>query len=569
MHTEHRTLKEERVKNLIVCIFSVSILFGTVYEGTTLDLGIEIDERSTESSELLDNPFGTDYRPPPEPLDPSTLADPNDPSSAFEYQTPIERALSHEEEGPVWAGYDWADDVLVYGGRVGSGQDFDYDEDTGYLYAVYDTDHATGDSLVCMCSTDGGDTWSFFGYATNNDNEISNPRIVVAKDYLGMTWVVIMGIWHEAGDDVLWTRRWLTNGGSATYEQVASDVKYADLAADIGTGAWLYATYVPDDGSYNIRTTRHKLPLGIWESDGLIMSNTEVTSYPAIAAATGGQLGVAYIDGRLAATPQVRVKMSTTYGASWIASAQVSNTTADALLNTAIAFTHGGTDAAWISVTYDFYSSNDNVGYYYNTGPAWVYGGTFPGSGGNENRSSLGTRKITSTGEVALSYNVDPGDSVMLTSAGAWAPTSFSTPVRINDFPGTDAWPACAGWNGDNNESVLYTNWNNNYRLMYDWYNHTTGIDDAPGVISMLSNAPNPFNATTNISFTLTQSSPVTIAVYNVAGQLVSTVADNQSFTEGSHSVQWDGRNLSPGLYFCRVNSNGISRTHRMLHVKS
>jgi len=556
------------VKYLFAVIFCVNLLFGTVYEGTTEDLGIEIEERSTASSELLDNPYGTDYRPPPEPLDPSTLADPDDPSSAFEYQTPIERALHHVEEGPVWEGYDWADDILIYPGAVGSGQDFDYDEDTGYLYAVYDTDHATGDSLVCMRSMDGGTTWSFFGVATNSDNEISNPRIVLAKDMYGTTWVVMMGVWHEAGDDVLWTRRWLTNGSSATWEQVASDVEYADLAADIGTGAWLYATYVPDDGNRNIRVARHKLPLGVWESDTQIFGGTEVTSYPAIAAEAGGQVGVAFIAVYTASSPQVRIKMSSNYGASWIASVQVSNTSADALLNTAVAFTHGGTSAAWISVTYDFYSSNDNVGYYYNTGPGWVYGGVFPGSGGNENRSSLATRKITSTGEVTLSYNVDPGDSVMVTSAGAWAPTTFSTPVRINDFPGTDAWPASAGWNGNSNSSVLYTNWSNNYRLMYDWYNHTTGIDDVTAGISMIGNAPNPFNATTNISFTLTQSSPVTIAVYNVAGQLVSTVADNQSFTEGSHSVQWDGQSLSPGVYFCRLNANGISQTHRMLLVK-
>ena len=84
----------------------------------------------------------------------------------------------------------------------------------------------------------------------------------------------------------------------------------------------------------------------------------------------------------------------------------------------------------------------------------------------------------------------------------------------------------------------------------------------------MIQNVPNPFNATTNISFNLANSSPVTISIYNIAGQLVSTLADNQSFNEGSHSVQWDGQSFSPGVYFCHLSADGISQTHRMLMVR-
>lgn len=146
--------------------------------------------------------------------------------------------------------------------------------------------------------------------------------------------------------------------------------------------------------------------------------------------------------------------------------------------------------------------------------------------------------------------------------------------MRIKDHRATGLWPATAGWNGYAYSGILYSAYMQNYNLMFDWWNNT-GIDGAPETTApgMIQNAPNPFSAITNISFNLTQSSPVTISIYNVAGQLVTTLADQQSFNEGSNSVQWDGLNesgtmVSPGVYFCRLSADGISRTHRMLMVR-
>lgn len=160
----------------------------------------------------------------------------------------------------------------------------------------------------------------------------------------------------------------------------------------------------------------------------------------------------------------------------------------------------------------------------------------------------------------------------------SWAsitnPTSFTTPEKINEFIGTSLWPSCAGWKESNYSAILYTTYaGGSYNLMYDWFNHYVGIEGASTGLDMIRNAPNPFNAVTNISFNLAQSSPVTISIYDIAGQIVTTLADNQNFEQGSHSVQWDGQSfsgtmVSPGVYFCRLNADGISQTHRMLMVR-
>ncbi len=564
------------MKYAVLSLLYVSLIFATVFEDTTEYLGIEIEADSfTGGGELLDDPEVIQYKAPPEPLDPETLADINDPSSGAEYQSPVERAISRGDEGSsIWPDYDWWDDIIVYPGRVGSGQDFDVDWYTGDVYAIFDTDHATLDSLIVYRSQDSGETWSIFAFGTNTDGSISNPKIRVANDSSGDPWVVAMGIWNETGDDILWTRRCTTSGGSSTWEQVAADVGFADMDADIGMAACVYATYV-EDGTDYLRAAGNLLGGSGWVNDVNIFYGTGVTPYPAIAAGLYGNVSIAFITDYYTSTPQVRIKSSTNSGINWTASEQVSNTDSPSLEDCDIAFTHGPPEqTGWITVTYNF-TSSDDFGYYYstNSGSSWTFGNMFAGSGGDENHGSIRVNKGgSSSGSLSLAYNVDPGDSVMFSTAYSLYPTNFNTPMRINDFNATSSWPACAGWSGGY-PSILYTNFSVNYRLMFDGY-FNVGINNASERLGdMIQNAPNPFSATTNISFNLTQSSPITISIYNITGQLVSTLADNQSFDEGSHSVQWDGQNesgtrVSSGVYFCHLSANGISRIQRMLMIR-
>jgi len=80
-------------------------------------------------------------------------------------------------------------------------------------------------------------------------------------------------------------------------------------------------------------------------------------------------------------------------------------------------------------------------------------------------------------------------------------------------------------------------------------------------------NAPNPFNPTTTIGFTLSNAGDVTIDVFNVAGQKVDTIINN--FMEaGSHSVVWDASGFSAGVYFYTVKSGNFTKTMKMTLLK-
>jgi len=79
---------------------------------------------------------------------------------------------------------------------------------------------------------------------------------------------------------------------------------------------------------------------------------------------------------------------------------------------------------------------------------------------------------------------------------------------------------------------------------------------------------PNPFNPETNIIYTLRQASPVRIEIYNLLGQKVIILADQQ-MPAGNHTVRWNGRNslnekVAAGLYLCRIQSGAMINTQRI-----
>jgi len=84
---------------------------------------------------------------------------------------------------------------------------------------------------------------------------------------------------------------------------------------------------------------------------------------------------------------------------------------------------------------------------------------------------------------------------------------------------------------------------------------------------TLLGNFPNPLNPSTEISFSLPAASKVKLEVYNISGQLVATPA-NGSFDAGNHSVVWDGSGVATGVYFYRLDADGVISSRKMLLIK-
>jgi hypothetical protein len=87
-----------------------------------------------------------------------------------------------------------------------------------------------------------------------------------------------------------------------------------------------------------------------------------------------------------------------------------------------------------------------------------------------------------------------------------------------------------------------------------------------------LKNYPNPFNPETTISFELSKPGNVVLNIYNLKGELVKRLINNQ-MSNGKHSIVWDGKDnnghiCSSGVYFYKIESNGVVEVKKMLLLK-
>jgi hypothetical protein len=91
--------------------------------------------------------------------------------------------------------------------------------------------------------------------------------------------------------------------------------------------------------------------------------------------------------------------------------------------------------------------------------------------------------------------------------------------------------------------------------------------EEKPKTFSLDANYPNPFNPSTEITYTLPEDVQVKLIVYNNLGQVASVIVDELQ-SAGYKSVHFDASNLPSGLYFYRLNAGKFSKTGKMMLVK-
>lgn len=85
----------------------------------------------------------------------------------------------------------------------------------------------------------------------------------------------------------------------------------------------------------------------------------------------------------------------------------------------------------------------------------------------------------------------------------------------------------------------------------------------------VINNYPNPFNLSTNISYSLEQTGKVKIEIYDLFGRIISTLVDVVQ-EQGEHTIEWlakdkNGNNLPGGIYFAQISTGEISKTTKMM----
>jgi hypothetical protein len=158
--------------------------------------------------------------------------------------------------------------------------------------------------------------------------------------------------------------------------------------------------------------------------------------------------------------------------------------------------------------------------------------------------------------------------------------TSWSIPFNISNSP--DMRCLCPEIDFDSGGilHVVWAYWDEQYHseIFYS-SNALTDVEEQPERFlpqgyQLEQNYPNPFNAETVIRYSIAghESVRVRLNVYNLLGEKVITLIDKMQ-SGGDYEVIWDGRNweggdVSSGVYFCRLRVGGFLSTRKMLLLR-
>ncbi len=97
-----------------------------------------------------------------------------------------------------------------------------------------------------------------------------------------------------------------------------------------------------------------------------------------------------------------------------------------------------------------------------------------------------------------------------------------------------------------------------------------TGInrkEEIPLKFNLYQNYPNPFNPSTEIKFTTAKPGIVKLSVYNTLGQKVIDLINNY-MTAGEHTIDFNAKSLSSGIYFYKLTAGAYSAVKKMILLK-
>jgi len=105
------------------------------------------------------------------------------------------------------------------------------------------------------------------------------------------------------------------------------------------------------------------------------------------------------------------------------------------------------------------------------------------------------------------------------------------------------------------------------YNGSYEYSDEVFVDNPAPTDFVLEQNHPNPFNPTTKIKYQIPELSFVTLKVYDVLGNEVATLVDEE-LPAGEYEVEFEGRGLSSGLYFYKLSAGNFIETKKMILMK-
>ena len=161
------------------------------------------------------------------------------------------------------------------------------------------------------------------------------------------------------------------------------------------------------------------------------------------------------------------------------------------------------------------------------------------------------------------------------TQKEAWVSLGIVDSFMVSTNAGNN-WKLTGTPNSSRIYDICFTDSNNGWAVGVDGvilkYNSgVIGINDGssynPGAFTLYQNYPNPFNPITNLEFEISKLEFVSLKVYDILGNEVAILV-NEKKSPGSYKVEFDGSDLSSGVYYYRLEAGNGLMTKKMLLVK-
>jgi lysophospholipase L1-like esterase len=175
--------------------------------------------------------------------------------------------------------------------------------------------------------------------------------------------------------------------------------------------------------------------------------------------------------------------------------------------------------------------------------------------------------------KIFVSLNPNNSGSVNLTPNKTLYETGDT--VVLSSFPAEGY--VFVSWVGDVSgiDNPVYVTINNNLYVTANFRIPNTVTQEkqiVPDKFALLQNYPNPFNPETNINYQLPKRSYVKIIIYNVQGQAVKMLFEQEQ-SAGYYQLKWnatnfEGDNLPSGLYLCRLETQGFVDVKKMVLMR-
>lgn len=467
----------------------------------------------------------------------------------------------------------WGNDLMVHAGGAEDISLVSADGDTLYLAALQRNYGSSDDTVYIYRSANGGDSWTLSGILYFPASEVAQIELLDFYGPLGPSYLLLFSRYTPTGR--IWVTRIKPNGSIENF--IAVNESAQDFAVDRNYPGSNYRAIMVYDSSGVIRSVRSEPTsyASVWQD------NVSTGTLGRDVGFAYGYNGSNYLTFNGGASGNLYLWANYNYAdpTSWaIANREILETgNTDTTKQADVVASRHDTSAQTIAVVYTHeISGTENLRWARKTGGSgwtsqmgWVTNNTL-----DFKQTHLYSRRVNGNDVFQAVFvrselnNFTPrqirykkyesgswSTSIQISDDGIEA-TGLQNPVVVQ-LPSGDAAFAYAGSAS-----------NNVYFDREDWVSSVNQSDNKiPESYTLFQNYPNPFNPSTAIKYSIPTESFVNVKVYNLIGQEVAELV-NQQQQVGNYEISFEANNLPSGIYFYSIKAGNFAETKKMMLVK-